>query len=80
MGGQLVELAALLVQPHPPSPPSGVEILHLHRNRRANAREAVDQQPDKGAVAQADQAAGIDALQQLPRLGAVEHRRLAFSQ
>ena len=77
VGGQLVELAAFLVQPDPPAPPVWVEILYPHGDGGADAGEAVDQQADKRPVAQPDHARDINALQQQPRISAIQHRRLA---
>ena len=61
MAGHLVALAALLVQPHPKAPVLHVNVLDLHRERRADAREGIDHQADQGAVAQADWRRDVDA-------------------
>ncbi len=46
-------------------------------DRRADARERIDHQPDQRAVAQADDGRRVDRVDELARLGRVEHRRLA---
>jgi hypothetical protein len=44
---------------------------------RTDAGEGIAHQPEQGAVAQADQFAGIDRVQQLAHLVTGKHRRLA---
>ena len=53
VAGHFVALAALLVQPHPQAAVLHVNVLDLHRERRADAREGIDHEADQGAVAQA---------------------------
>ena len=48
-----VRLAAFLAQPHPKAAVLREHVLDLHAERRADAREAVDHQPDQRPVAQA---------------------------
>ena len=52
--GHVVTLAPLLVQPHPEAPVLDIDILHPHGQGRTDPGEAVDHQPDQGAVAQPD--------------------------
>ena len=54
-----------------------INVLDLHPDRRADAREGIDHQADQGAVAQADHGRSVDRVDELPRLGRIEHRRLA---
>ena len=75
--GQLVQLPAFLVQPHPPAMALRIKVFHPHRHRRADPGKAVDEQSDEGAVAQAHHAFRVDRLQQLPCLRPVQHRGLA---
>jgi hypothetical protein len=72
-----VPLAAFLVQPHPEPAVLRVDILDRHAERRANAGEGVDHQPDQRAVAQANRRCDIDAIEQLAGFGGIEHRRLS---
>src|SRR5205085_6196590 len=44
--------------------------------RRADAGQRIDLPPDQRAVAQTQMRLNIDAVEQRPRLGRVEHRRL----
>ena len=53
------------------------EILDLHPQRRADAREGIGEGGDQRAVAQIAHGLGRDAVDELAPLGAVEHRRLA---
>jgi hypothetical protein len=53
-----------------------VDILDRHAERRADPGERIDHQPDQGAVAQACLRRRVDAAQQRPRFGRIEHRRL----
>ena len=77
MHRHLVVLAALLVQPEPPALALGEVVLNPHRKRRADAREAVDQDADERPIAKADQAVCRDALKQLMRFLRREDRRAA---
>ena len=52
VAGHCVPLAALLAQPHPQAAVLRVDVLDLHAERRADAGEGIDHQPDQGAVAQ----------------------------
>jgi len=72
-----VLLAALLVQTNPQAPVLRVSVLNAHVDRRADAREGIDHEANQGAVAQADDRRGVDGVEKLPRLGRIEHRRLA---
>ena len=67
MHRHLVVLAAFLVEAEPPALALGEVVLDPHRKRGADPREAVDQHADQRAIAQANQAVGGDALEQLAR-------------
>ena len=54
VGGQLVELAALLVEPEPPPLAVGVVVLDLHAEHGRDAGEAEDHDADEGPVAEPD--------------------------
>jgi hypothetical protein len=73
-----VLLAALFVQAHPPAFALRIIVFEVHLQRRRDAREGVDQQRDQRAIAKPDDRRHIDAVEQLFRLVAVEHRGLAF--
>jgi len=73
-----VLLAAFFVQPHPPAFALRIIVFDVHVQRRRDAREAVDEQRDQRAVAQPDDRRDVDAVDELFRLVAVEHRGLAF--
>ena len=77
VAGHLVPLAALLVEPHPQPPVLGVEVLDLQRERGTDAGEAVDHQSDQRPVAEPDRFRRVDRVEELSRLGRLEHRRLA---
>ena len=77
VAGHLVPLAALLVQPHPQPPVLDVDVLDLHRERRADPRERIDHEADQRAVAKADRRRHVDRVEQRARLRGIEHRRLA---
>ena len=70
-------LAALLVQPEERAFALGVVVGHPHRHGRAHACEAVQHDPDQGAIAQAHQRARVDAVQQAPGLDRRQYRCLA---
>jgi hypothetical protein len=93
MGGHLVPLAALFVEPKPSPPPFGVVILHLHAEGGGDAGEAEDHDADQGPVPQADEARraviglallGLwpdlerDAVEECSRLVGFEDGRLAL--
>jgi hypothetical protein len=77
VAGHLVALAAFLVQANPKPAALHIDVLDLHRERRAEAREGIDHEADQGVVAKADRRCHVDAVKQLPCLGRIEHRRLA---
>jgi hypothetical protein len=72
-----VALAAFLVKADPPALPVGKIILDPHRHHGADAGEGVGHDPDQGAVAQADEGRGVDALDQRAGLVGREHGGLA---
>ena len=56
---------------------SADNVFDVHPDRRADAREGIDHQADQRAVAQTDHGRRVDRVDELPRLGWIEHRRLA---
>ena len=72
-----VMLAAFLVQPELPAGALRPEILHLHLQRRADAREGIGEGGDQRPVAQIAHRVGRDGVEQLAPFVGVEHRRLA---
>ena len=77
MAGDLVLLAALLVQPDPAAASLRVVVLDLHPYHRADAGEGVDHHPDQRAIAQPLKRAGINGVEQGARLVAGKHGGLA---
>src|SRR5579871_3211134 len=78
MHRHLVELAALLVQADPPALAVLVIVLNLHSHDRAYPRETEHHQPDQSAIAQADDVAGVYAVQQAPYILFAQDWRLAL--
>jgi hypothetical protein len=78
VGGHLVLLAAFLMQADPPALALGVVVLDVHMESSGDTSERVDQERDQRAIAQADDRARIDALQQLPCFVAIQNGRRAF--
>jgi len=78
MAWHFMLLAAFLLQADPHAAVLHIHVLAAHLERRADAREAVDHQPDQSAVAQAERRAGVDGIQQRPRFLGGQDRRLAF--
>ena len=70
-------VASFLVQPEERALALGVVVGHPHRHSCAHACEAVQHDPDQGAVAQAHQRARVDTVQQAPGLDRRQHRCLA---
>jgi hypothetical protein len=70
-------LAALFMQPHPQAAVLGVDILDLHGEGGADAGERINHQPDESAITQPRRRRRVDRIKQAPRLGRLEHRRLA---
>lgn len=77
MAGHLVLLAAFLVQAEPPGRTLRLQIFHLHRERRRDARERIGKSGDQRAVAQIAHGLGRNAVHKLAPLVGVEHRRLS---
>ena len=71
----VVALAALLVQPQPPSRPLPEVVLATHPHGRAHPREAVDHHAQQRPVAEADPRPRVDPVQKRPRLRRRQHRR-----
>jgi len=79
MAGHLVPFAAFLAQPHPEPPVLHEHVLDPHGQRGANPSEAVHHERDQRPVAQPNRGGDVDAVEQRPGLGRIEHRRLAFA-
>ena len=77
VAGHFMPLAALFVQSHPQAPVLHKDVVDAHRQRRADPRERIDHEADQRPVAQPDRCGHVDRVDQLARLGRVEHRRLA---
>lgn len=77
VGGHLVVLAAFLLQPEPPLFARWVVVADVHRQRRRDPREAVDEQGNERPVAQAAQGVRGDAVEELARLVRGKDRGLA---
>ena len=77
MAGHGVVLAAFLVQPYPQPAFLREDILDLYRESVADAGELVHHQRDEGAIAQPGRRRGADRIEQPPRFGRIEHRRLS---
>ena len=56
-----------------------VAVFDVERHGRADATEGVELRRDQGAIAEADDGRDVDAVEELPRLGRGEDRRLAFA-
>ena len=76
VAGHLVPLAALLAQPHPEPAVLRADILDRHAEGRTDAGERIDHQRNQRPVAQTGDGASVDAVEQRPRLGWIEHRLL----
>ena len=74
---QGVVLAAFFLEPQPPALALLVVILDAHADDGRDARKAVDHHGQQGAIAQAAEGRGVDGVEQLPRFGGLQHRRLA---
>ena len=78
VGGHVVRLAAFLAQPEPPALAVGVVVADVHGQGGLDPGEGIEADRDQRPVAEADQVAAADAVEQLAgRLG-VQDRRLAF--
>ena len=72
-----VVLTALFLEPQPPALALLVVVLNAHADDGRDARKAVDHHSQQSAVAQAAEGRRVDRVEQLPRFGWLEHRRLA---
>ena len=70
-------LAPLFLEPQPPALALLVVVLDAHADDGRDARKAVDHHAQQGAIAQAGEGRRVDGVQQLPRFGGLQHRRLA---
>ncbi len=77
VAGHGMRLAAFLPQPHPKAAVLREHVLDLHAERSADAREAVDHEGNQRPVAQSRRRRDVDGIEQRPRLGRLQHRRLA---
>ena len=72
-----VVLAAFFLEPQPPALALLVVILDAHADDGRDAHKAVDHHGQQGAIAQASEGRRVDGVQQQPRFGGLQHRRLA---
>ena len=72
-----VVFAAFFLEPQPPALALLVVIRDAHADDGRDARKAVDHHGQQRAIAQAGEGRGVDRIQQLPRFGGLQHRRLA---
>jgi hypothetical protein len=63
VAGHLVELAALLVEPHPEPPLLVEDVAHVQAASRGDAGKREDHRADQGAVAQPYYGTGLDGAQ-----------------
>src|SRR5260370_11828828 len=73
VAGNLVLLAALLMQAHPSAPALREVILHLHADDGVHAGEGIDHNANQGAIAQPDERADVDRVQHCAGLLSVEY-------
>ena len=76
--GDVVMLAAFFVEAKPAAFALLVVVLHLHGDDGRDAGERVNHDADEGPVAEADDRAGVDGVQQLSGLLGGEHGRFAL--
>ena len=76
MAGHGVLLAALLMEPDRPSGAARPQILDLHFESRADAREAVGERGDEREVPQIAKRRGRNGVEELAPFLALEHRPL----
>ena len=79
MTRHLVLLAALLAQPQPEPAVLDEDVLDPHGQRRPDPPEGEHHERDQRPVTQADRRGDVDAVEQRPRLGRIQHRRLALA-
>ena len=79
MARHLVLLAALLAQPQPKPAVLHEDVLDPHGQRRPDPPEGEHHERDQRPVAQPDRRGDVDAVEQRPRLGRIQHRRLALA-
>ena len=77
VGGDDVVPSAFLVEPEERPSPLGVVVGDPERDRRAHPREAVDEDAEERAVAEARQGRDVDAVEERPGLLGGEDRGLA---
>ena len=78
MTGQLCDLAALLMQPHPAPSVLHVKIFNLHPCCGTDTSEGVAHQSDQRPIAQPEQRADINRSQQVMHFVGIEDRGLPF--
>src|SRR6266849_1979990 len=78
MAGELVHLAALLVEPHPAAALLDVVVLNLHCDGGADAREGVTHERYERAIAETDERVGLDRIEKRPHLLGREYRGLTL--
>lgn len=79
MARHLMLLAALFLQPYPGAATLHIDILDPHAEGGTDAGEAVDHEPDQGAIAQTGEGGGVDRIQQRPRSVGGQHRGLPLA-
>ena len=78
VGGDVVPLSALLVEPEPAPAPLPEVVLPPHPQHRAHPREAVEHHREQRPVPETGQRARVDRREELPRLRRREDRRRAL--
>ncbi len=78
MAGELVDLAAFFVEPHPSAPFLDVVVFHLHPDHRADPREGVAHERDQRTISQIDQFRCFDRIEKCSHLVGRQHGGLAL--
>ena len=74
-----MDLAALLVQPHPGAHTLHIDGLDKHGGRCAHTGEGVDHEPDQRAIAQAHHGRYVDRIEHGPHLFRGQNGSLSFA-
>lgn len=77
MAWHRVNLAPLLVQPHPQASVLCANILNLHSNCGADSGEGIDHERDQRSITQAGMVGSVDAVEQMAGLRRVQNCGLA---
>ncbi len=78
MAGELVDLAAFFVEPHPAAALLNIVVLDLHLNHGADAGKGVAHERDERAIPEPDELSGVDRIEQCPHLLGRENGGLAL--